>query len=31
MIEMRSRDYLGLPHGAATSAASGDTNGLVET
>ena len=31
LIEMRSRDYLALPHGAATSAASGDTSGLVET
>jgi cell division protein ZapE len=31
LIEMRSRDYLALPHGAATSAASGDTDGLVET
>jgi cell division protein ZapE len=31
LIEMRSRDYLALPHGAVTSAASGDTSGLVET
>jgi cell division protein ZapE len=31
LIEMRSHDYLALPHGAATSAASGDTDGLVET
>jgi cell division protein ZapE len=31
LIEMRSTDYLALPHGAGTSEASGDTSGLVET
>lgn len=31
LIEMRSDDYLGLPHGRADSAASGDSGGLVET
>ena len=31
LIEMRSHDYLALPHGAADSRASGDTTGLVET
>lgn len=31
LIEMRSDDYLALPHGQADSAASGDTTGLVET
>ena len=31
LIEMQSMDYLALPHGAATSAASTDTTGIVET
>ena len=31
LIEMRSADYLGLPHGAAASPGSGDSTGLVET
>ncbi len=31
LIEMRSTDYLALPHGPADSAASGATTGLVET
>jgi cell division protein ZapE len=31
LIEMRSTDYLALPHGRATSEASGDAAGLVET
>ena len=31
LIEMRSDDYLALPHGAAASPGSGDTTGLVET
>ncbi|CAN7539714.1 cell division protein ZapE [Bosea sp. LjRoot9] len=31
LIEMRSDDYLALPHGRADSAASGDSGGLVET
>ncbi len=31
LIEMRSTEYLALPHGASTSEASGDTSGLVET
>jgi cell division protein ZapE len=31
LIEMRSTDYLALPHGPRTSEASGDTSGLVET
>ncbi|MCO5091441.1 cell division protein ZapE [Bosea sp. (in: a-proteobacteria)] len=31
LIEMRSGDYLSLPHGRPDSAASGDTTGLVET
>lgn len=31
LIEMRSEDYLGLPHGRADSLGSGDTTGLVET
>lgn len=31
LIEMRSTEYLALPHGAATSEGSGDTTGLVET
>jgi cell division protein ZapE len=31
LIEMRSREYLALPHGQADSSASGHTTGLVET
>ena len=31
LIEMRSTEYLGRPHGRATSTASGDATGLVET
>ncbi|RYE32749.1 MAG: cell division protein ZapE [Hyphomicrobiales bacterium] len=31
LIEMRSEDYLGMPHGRPDSAASGNTTGLVET
>jgi len=31
LIEMRSEDYLALPHGRRDSMASGDTTGLVET
>ncbi|MDJ1157357.1 cell division protein ZapE [Chelatococcus sp. SYSU_G07232] len=31
LIEMRSQEYLALPHGRPDSAASGDTTGLVET
>lgn len=31
LIEMRSREYIERPHGLETSAASGDTSGLVET
>ena len=31
LIEMRSKDYLALPHGAVASLGSGDTSGLVET
>lgn len=31
LVEMRSADYLALPHGRADSAASGDTTGIVET
>lgn len=31
LIEMRSHDYLALPHGVADSRASGHTTGLVET
>ncbi len=31
LIEMRSHDYLALPHGRVDSSASGDTTGLVET
>ena len=31
LIEMRSAEYLGLPHGAATSQSSGSSAGLVET
>lgn len=31
LIEMRSEDYLALPHGRVDSAASGDSGGLVET
>ncbi len=31
LMEMRSDDYLGLPHGRAASRGSGDTSGLVET
>jgi len=31
LIEMRSQDYLALPHGRADSAASGDSTGIVET
>ncbi len=31
LIEMRSTDYLALPHGRRDSKASGDTTGLVET
>jgi cell division protein ZapE len=30
-MEMRSADYLALPHGHARSNASGDMGGLVET
>ena len=31
LIEMRSTEYLALPHGSATSEGSGNTSGLVET
>jgi cell division protein ZapE len=31
LIEMRSTEYLSLPHGRADSVGSGDTTGLVET
>ena len=31
LIEMRSTEYLSLPHGASTSEGSGNTSGLVET
>jgi cell division protein ZapE len=31
LIEMRSQEYLALPHGRLDSAASGDTTGIVET
>jgi cell division protein ZapE len=31
LIEMRSQDYLALPHGRADSSASGDITGIVET
>lgn len=31
LIEMRSEEYLALPHGPADSVASGETTGLVET
>ncbi|MGV6875108.1 cell division protein ZapE [Pseudochelatococcus sp. B33] len=31
LIEMRSEDYLALPHGRGDSRASGDSTGLVET
>ena len=31
LMEMRSRDYLALPHGRRDSAASGSTEGIVET
>ncbi len=31
LIEMRSEDYLALPHGRGDSLASGDSTGLVET
>lgn len=31
LIEMRSEDYLALPHGRADSEASGDSGGLAET
>jgi cell division protein ZapE len=31
LIEMRSKDYLALPHGARSHADSGDTGGIVET
>ncbi len=31
LIEMRSTDYLSLPHGRADSRASDDTTGLVDT
>jgi cell division protein ZapE len=31
LIEMRSADYLALPHGRRDSRATGDTTGLVET
>lgn len=31
LMEMRSKDYLALPHGMAASIGSGDTSGLVET
>ena len=31
LIEMRSEEYLSLPHGRSDSEASGSTTGLVET
>lgn len=31
LIEMRSTEYLALPHGSSTSEGSGNTSGLVET
>jgi cell division protein ZapE len=31
LVEMRSVDYLALPHGAVASMGSGDATGLVET
>ena len=31
LIEMRSEDYLALPHGPVASFGSGDASGLVET
>ena len=31
LVEMRSVDYLALPHGPVASIGSGDTSGLVET
>ena len=31
LIEMRSEEYLSLPHGRSDSAGSGSTTGLVET
>ena len=31
LIEMRSEEYLALPHGRPDSEASGSTTGLVET
>jgi len=31
LIEMRSQSYLALPHGSRSTAASGDTAGIVET
>jgi len=31
LIEMRSEQYLGLPHGSRSHADSGDTGGIVET
>ena len=31
LIEMRSADYLALPHGHGGPSASGDMGGLVET
>ena len=31
LIEMRSQSYLALPHGARDSAASGSSEGIVET
>jgi cell division protein ZapE len=31
LIEMRSEDYLALPHGQPDSTGSGQTTGLVET
>jgi cell division protein ZapE len=31
LVEMRSQDYLSLPHGRADSTASGDSTGIVET
>jgi cell division protein ZapE len=31
LIEMRSKDYLALPHGSRSAADTGDTGGIVET
>jgi cell division protein ZapE len=31
LVEMRSAEYLALPHGRRNSKASGDATGLVET